>query len=64
MRELKEEELTMVHGGRANLSGLSLELLADIGVHTLGPDSILKQEFRAMERRKVHTLMDQMDLNS
>lgn len=64
MRELKEEELTMVNGGRADFSGLSLQLLADFGTHALGPDSILKQEFRAMERRKVHTLMDQMDLSS
>lgn len=64
MRELKEEELTMVHGGRAGFSGLSLELPADFGRHGVDPDSLLKPEFRAMERRKIHTLMDQMDLNS
>lgn len=64
MRELQEDELDLVRGGKLTLAGLSMELLTGTDRQSIAPDTILKHEFKALERLPVHTLMDQMNVNS
>lgn len=64
MRELKEEEMELVRGGSLHLTGLAPKLVPGSGLSAIVPDSVLKQEMRTLEQLKVHTLMDQWDVNS